>query len=111
MIRRIQEREAPAYDDAPVSQLAGWPCQIRLVPVNAPYFKGADLLIAAGWKQRLIRHCRIAGNPFPWRWLFCLFTEIYYSCNSNGMFVKRPLVVDGDIVLTGYKEAEWTEKL
>ena len=29
------------------SQLAQWPCQIKLVPVNAPYFDGADLLIAA----------------------------------------------------------------
>ena len=24
-----------------------WPCQIKLVPVNAPYFDGADLLIGA----------------------------------------------------------------
>ena len=30
-----------------VSQLAQWPCQIQLVPVNAPYFSGAKLLIAA----------------------------------------------------------------
>lgn len=29
------------------SQLAQWPCQIRLVPVTAPFFKGAKLLIAA----------------------------------------------------------------
>ena len=29
------------------SRLMQWPCQIRLVPVNAPYFEGADLLIAA----------------------------------------------------------------
>jgi ferredoxin len=29
------------------SQLAQWPCQIKLVPVNAPYFDGANLLIAA----------------------------------------------------------------
>ena len=29
------------------SQLAQWPCQIKLVPVNAPYFNGAKLLIAA----------------------------------------------------------------
>ena len=29
------------------SRLAQWPCQIKLVPVNAPYFAGADLLIAA----------------------------------------------------------------
>ena len=52
------EREAAAYDEAAVlankaakeqaeSQLAQWPCQIKLVPVNAPYFDGAKLLIAA----------------------------------------------------------------
>lgn len=29
------------------SQLAQWPCQIKLVPINAPYFDGANLLIAA----------------------------------------------------------------
>ena len=30
---------------------------------------------------------------------------------TNGMLVKRPLVVDGDMILTGFREAEWTEKL
>lgn len=30
-----------------VSQLGQWPCQIKLVPVNAPYFNNAKLLIAA----------------------------------------------------------------
>ena len=29
------------------SELAQWPCQIKLVPINAPYFSGAKLLIAA----------------------------------------------------------------
>lgn len=29
------------------SQLLQWPCQIKLVPVNAPYFDNANLLIAA----------------------------------------------------------------
>ena len=32
---------------AVVSQLSQWPVQIKLVPVNAPYFDGANLLIAA----------------------------------------------------------------
>ncbi len=32
---------------APTSQLSQWPVQIKLAPVNAPYFKDADLLIAA----------------------------------------------------------------
>ena len=47
---------APAADNAdPLAtiaaalpnRLAQWPCQIKLVPVNAPYFQGAKLLIAA----------------------------------------------------------------
>ena len=29
------------------SRLLQWPCQIKLVPVNAPYFENANLLIAA----------------------------------------------------------------
>ena len=58
---RFVEREAAAYDEQAVlenqkkaapagiqpSQLEQWPCQIKLVPVNAPYFQGAKLLIAA----------------------------------------------------------------
>ena len=30
---------------------------------------------------------------------------------TNGMLVKRPLVVDGNRVLVSFKEAEWAEKL
>ena len=30
-----------------MSQLSQWPVQIKLVPVNAPYFNGANLLVAA----------------------------------------------------------------
>ena len=30
---------------------------------------------------------------------------------SDGMLVKRPLLVADDFVLTGFKEAEWAEKL
>ena len=37
----------PSHTPAVVSQLCQWPCQIKLVPVNAPYFNGAKLLIAA----------------------------------------------------------------
>lgn len=29
------------------SQLSQWPVQIKLVPINAPYFENADLLVAA----------------------------------------------------------------
>ena len=71
----FEMREAPAYDEAAVkkaqlekklmqelgggmpcgcpgsqtiaSPLSNWPVQIKLAPVNAPYFSSADLLIAA----------------------------------------------------------------
>lgn len=38
---------SPSSPGERVSQLAQWPCQIKLAPVNAPYFDGAKLLIAA----------------------------------------------------------------
>lgn len=55
---RFEEREAPAYNEAAVmeakrrkehgaGQLSQWPVQIKLVPVNAPYFDNANLLVAA----------------------------------------------------------------
>ena len=45
---RSIRRETPAQASTPVtSQLQQWPVQIKLAPVNAPYFKGAHLLIAA----------------------------------------------------------------
>ena len=31
--------------------------------------------------------------------------------STNGMLVKRPVIVNGDMVLTGFKVAEWEEKL
>ena len=30
---------------------------------------------------------------------------------SDGMLVKRPLLIDGDTVLTGFKQAEWEAAL
>lgn len=59
----FEEREAPAYDEAAVlqakqekeaarnpeakSKLKNWPVQIKLAPMSAPIFHGANLLIAA----------------------------------------------------------------
>ena len=57
----FEEREAAAYDHAAVllakqavsdtpsvpGRLGNFPIQIKLAPINAPYFEGADLLIAA----------------------------------------------------------------
>lgn len=84
------EREAAAYDEhavmqnkqkkiqqpesvpAPQSRLSQWPVQIRLVPVNASYFDGASLLIAADctayayadFHEKFIRnHITLVGCP------------------------------------------------
>lgn len=47
--RAIHRDPSPAPESAakPQSRLSQWPVQIKLVPVNAPYFDNADLLIAA----------------------------------------------------------------
>lgn len=56
----------------PRSQLSQWPVQIKLAPVNAPYFNGAKLLIAADctayafadFHERFIKgHITLIGCP------------------------------------------------
>lgn len=37
--------------------------------------------------------------------------EQYELLASDGMLVKRPLVIGEEFVLTGFKEADWAEKL
>lgn len=37
--------------------------------------------------------------------------EKYEILSTNGMLVKRPIVVSKNAVLTGFKEKEWEEKL
>lgn len=37
--------------------------------------------------------------------------EQYELLATDGMLVKRPLVIGKDFVLIGFKEAEWNEKL
>ena len=61
-----------AVSDGAVSHLAQWPVQIKLVPVEAPWFNGARLLIAADctayaradFNQRFMRnHITLIGWP------------------------------------------------
>lgn len=46
-LSRIMHGHGSHTDIKAESRLSQWPVQIKLVPVNAPYFDGADLLIAA----------------------------------------------------------------
>ena len=73
--RNIQRQEAPAVETPQAKQtsrLSQWPVQIKLVPVNAPYFDGARLLIAAdctayayaAFHERFIKgHITLVGCP------------------------------------------------
>ena len=71
-IERAECADAAVAFAEPVSRLAQWPVQIKLVPVNAPYFDGAKLLIAAdctayayaAFHERFIRgHITLVGCP------------------------------------------------
>lgn len=71
-IRRETSGNAPQSATHNTSQLAQWPVQIKLVPTNAPYFDGANLLIAAdctayaygNFHQEFIRnHITVIGCP------------------------------------------------
>jgi len=42
-----RETVQPSENENVTSQLSQWPVQIKLVPVNAPYFEKANLLVAA----------------------------------------------------------------
>lgn len=64
--------EVPSAECRSLSQLCQWPVQIKLVPVQAPYFAGAKLLIAADctayaradFHERFIKnHITLIGCP------------------------------------------------
>ena len=67
------ENDSPAAQPAEIqSRLRQWPVQIKLVPVNAPYFDGAKLLIAAdctayayaAFHEKFIKgHITLVGCP------------------------------------------------
>ena len=68
--REVCDCHTPAQNV--ISQLSQWPVQIKLVPVNAPYFDGANLLVAAdctayaygNFHQEFIRnHVTLIGCP------------------------------------------------
>ena len=73
--RNIQRQDVPAVETPQAQQtsrLSQWPVQIKLVPVNAPYFDGARLLIAAdctayayaAFHEKFIRgHITLVGCP------------------------------------------------
>ena len=74
MARTIKRDAQPENSQLPTlnSQLSQWPVQIKLVPVKAPWFDGAKLLVAAdctayayaNFHQELMRgHITIIGCP------------------------------------------------
>ena len=71
-IRHAESADAKAAPVKTQSRLSQWPVQIKLVPVNAPYFDGAKLLIAAdctayayaAFHERFIKgHITLVGCP------------------------------------------------
>ena len=74
-MKTFRQEEPAGMEVSPAvsrSRLSQWPVQIKLVPVNAPYFNGAKLLIAAdctayayaAFHERFIKgHITLVGCP------------------------------------------------
>lgn len=72
-VQSIEKKESiSVVSKSPQSELRQWPVQIKLVPVNAPYFKNARLLVAADctafaygdFHQKFMRnHVTLIGCP------------------------------------------------
>ena len=72
-VQSIEKKESVSVaSNSSTSELRQWPVQIKLVPVNAPYFDGARLLIAAdctayayaAFHERFIKgHITLVGCP------------------------------------------------
>ena len=61
---------------APSSQLAQWPVQIKLAPVNAPWFHGAHLLVAADCTAYALSLIHICES-------YLLFAAAAQPCNGG----------------------------
>ena len=85
--RMMERTPAPVQPAVPAgepqSQLRQWPVQIKLVPVNAPYFEGANILVAAD-------------------------CTAYAYANFHQKFIKNRIVLVGCPKLD---EGDYTEKL
>ena len=74
----------------------------------------------AAWQQQsglpVKRFFNTSGIPYRERGLAKKLPEMsedeqFALLASDGMLVKRPLVIGDDFVLTGFRENEWAEKL
>jgi len=71
-VNKNKQEKVAESNEAMVSQLRQWPIQIKLVPVKAPYFENANLLVAAdctafayaNFNQEFMKnHVTIIGCP------------------------------------------------
>ena len=79
----------------PISRLGQWPCQIKLVPTQAPFFDGAKLLIAADCSVRRRMRSEPAANSSHGRWLRFQGTEGYLIdifCNESAGQYSWPVL-------------------
>lgn len=94
--RHIVEDRPSAEELAAWRQL-GAPASSEPVPVRRFFNTSGKLYRELGVKARLD-----AGMSDE---------EAFELLGTNGMLVKRPIVVGPDFVLTGFKEAEWEAAL
>lgn len=93
----VEHIDRHIVDDAPTAQeLAGWQARSGL-PARRFFNTSGKRYRELGLKERLD-----AGMTDE---------EAFELLASDGMLIKRPIVVADDVVLVGFRPAEWEEAL
>lgn len=93
----VDYRDRPIVEEAPsVEELAAWH-RLSGLPIRRFFNTSGTRYRELGVKARL-------DEGMSDR-------ECYELLATDGMLVKRPLVVGDDFVLVGFKEPEWEERL
>ena len=99
----MQESTFTNYDQLPLFLNANAVAQVLGVSISSAY----ELMHETGFPALRIGNRIVVKDKLPQM----SEDEMLKLLATDGMLVKRPLLVSDEFVLVGFKETEWTEQL